>query len=97
MTDISAQLLSPRLTFTIAYLSTIYAYQYVVVIPLSLLAKNEGQSLMHETLQVLIEQHATIDTAVPLSMLYSAVGCHEISNIGMYRFNRASPRLEDCQ
>ena len=51
---------------------------------------------MRETLQVLIKQHATIDITVPLSMLYTAVGCHENNNIGIYRFNRASLRLEDC-
>jgi len=50
-------------TFPQAYLhnhiliDSIYAYQYVVVKPLSLLAKNEGQ-----TLKVLIKQHAAIDS-----------------------------------
>ena len=43
-------------------IESIYAYQCIVVIPLSLLAKNEGQSLICETLQVLIEQHAAIDS-----------------------------------
>ena len=50
-------------------IESIYAYQCIVVIPLSLLAKNEGQSLICETLQVLIEQHAAIDIKVPFSML----------------------------